>query len=213
MRKIIPIRTTRKTEAFTLIELLVVIAIIAILAAMLLPALAAAKKKAQRTQCLNNLHQIGLAIQMYANDNSDHFPYPNWGVSGDPNAPGWLYTPLGGSPPPISPINPQLTYEKGELWSYIHNIRVYWCPADRTNLASSTWPQRLNKLSTYVMNGAVIGYDGNIPPYRLTNIRQLGVVMWEPNDRSANGSYNWGAYNDGSNVPNPSEGPGTLHAP
>ncbi len=71
---------TNSRPAFTLIELLVTVAIIAVLAALLLPVLARAKDKARAVQCAGNLRQWGLAMRMYADDNSDYLPRRGQGV-------------------------------------------------------------------------------------------------------------------------------------
>ncbi len=64
----------RSTRAFTLVELLVVVVIIAILAALLFPAVSAAKARARRAVCMNNLRQINLGLRMYTDDFSDLSP-------------------------------------------------------------------------------------------------------------------------------------------
>src|SRR3954467_5084543 len=71
-------RSTRSRAAgargFTLVELLVVIGIIALLVAILMPALSRARQQAIQTQCLSNLRQVGMFVQMYANENKDRVP-------------------------------------------------------------------------------------------------------------------------------------------
>ncbi len=97
-------------RAFTLIELLVVIAIIAVLAALLLPALSRTKESGKGAACISNLRQIGIALQVYVQENNNRLPVMrdrSWTTTND-------------LPSPDQVISNQLG-----------NIRVQLCPSDK----------------------------------------------------------------------------------
>ncbi len=145
---------------FTLIELLVVIAIIAILAAMLLPALSAARARAQAASCLANLKQFGLVANMYADDNKDFYAVHSGGTIH------WIDM-FGG---------------KNSAMPYIENPKILRCPANpdyavkpyRTDMPCniaynaliavsgvSGWPKVLSRLQLALPALFVIAADGN----------------------------------------------------
>jgi prepilin-type N-terminal cleavage/methylation domain-containing protein len=207
-------RTPNRPAAFTLIELLVVILIIAILAAMLLPALAGAKDQAMRTKCTNNQKQLAYAMHMYLNDNNDWMAYPDAG----PNVGGWLL-PVGIPPitiptgPPGSGL-PQADWYGGVWWPYMGDSQAYFCPKD---IMDPNFRQRLNQLSSYVMNKSVTGFAAKDVLCRCTQIWSTSCyIYWEPDVTLPTGSGE-NEYNDACNYPgltpgsDKQEGVGLLH--
>src|SRR5215831_4528308 len=194
-----------KRRAFTLIELLVVIAILGILAALLLPALSRSKASARRIDCLSHTKQLALAVTMYAQDGADSMPWPNWGTKFQ----GWLYTPVSGSPPePTDP--PETAYVGGTLWSYIKVTSIYWCPQDNRN--TSYFQQRIEKLSSYVMNGGIMGYYIQPPAARTHKLGQMNpsaCLSWEPTDSPPYDPAH--VFNDAASLPRSDEGPSQRH--
>ena len=131
----------RKTKAFTLIELLVVIAIIALLLSVIMPSLNMAKRKAAGVACMSNEKQLSLAWTLFAGDHDEEI------VDGQPDYDGDGFTTYPGfgrhANFVCNPITPPgggnrltlegriLGLEKGGLWPYLEDYKVWHCPGDR----------------------------------------------------------------------------------
>lgn len=124
---------TRNGPAFTLLELLVVIALIASLGALLLPLFGRAKESGRATVCLSNLHQIGVALQLYVQDNGNRLPFMRDKSLTTTNA----------------LASPDLV-----LSNYLGNIRILQCPSDRQDLFHTTG-------SSYSWNSLLNGQDAD----------------------------------------------------
>jgi prepilin-type N-terminal cleavage/methylation domain-containing protein len=124
-------------RGFTLIELLVVIAIIGLLTALLLPAVQGAREAARRTQCVNNLKQLGVAVHTYE---STHRAFPpgyvsNFDAGGNDIGPGWGWSALLLPPmeqkPLFDSVNLSLPIEdSSNETGRLTRIAVYLCPSD-----------------------------------------------------------------------------------
>jgi len=169
-------------SAFTLIEILVVIAIVSILAAMLAPAIAAAKNRGRMTGCVNNLHQLALALQMYSNDFENRVPRSAQDIT-DPNAgpyPGARWT-IHLQWRRFLPANNPAQY-----WQFPALARnsILICPSDQPSqwATPNDAPLMQEYGGSYLYNAETIAVDGYIP--RNDMARKILVIDGPPKDGS-----------------------------
>jgi prepilin-type N-terminal cleavage/methylation domain-containing protein len=164
-------RILKQNKAFTLIELLVVIAIIAILAALLLPALAAAKRKAQRINCVSNLKQVGIAFRLWEGDNGDRYPMAVSTTQNGAKEEIYCTAMVAGQIPNGYGITNVFVVMSNEL----STPKVLYCPSDNTRTTTTNFPSLNNNfanLSYFVCGDASETY----PQMIMDGDRNIGIA-------------------------------------
>ena len=147
---------TRKTQnAFTLIELLVVIAVIGILAALLLPALGRAKEQGKTTACISNLRQIGVAIQLYVQENNNRLP------SMADQYPG---------------VTSQYSGPEIVLSNHLGNVNVLRCPSDKWK-SDTPLPIAAKGATYFDQTGSSYSWPPLINGQDLDHLKVMGINM------------------------------------
>jgi prepilin-type N-terminal cleavage/methylation domain-containing protein/prepilin-type processing-associated H-X9-DG protein len=199
-------------NAFTLVELLVVIAIIGILVSLTMPAIQSARESGRRTQCLNNIRNLGQASQLHL-EGHKFFPTGGWGYAwgGDPDRGydqkqpgGWGYNllvyieetslrKLGASGDPKTLTQAKKDASRTRAMTI---IPVYLCPTrGRQNLVANSWPDAVNLDLSGVPEVAKIDYainGGSVAPnagHALGFTPGPGIAALSQNDQSLDANY------------------------
>lgn len=169
----------RKPRAFTLVEMLVTIGVLTILLSLLLPALTGARRSGQTAQCINNLKQLGIAVNLYLADNGDVYPGAASRAAYGPQKEDWVYWQKGRD------------LSESRILRHLGNFKILQCPSDGSSFEASQaketkddrYPFSYSITSYQVENdtnpgiATIVTKDGSFYPFKSSRIQKPSEVF------------------------------------